>query len=125
MYLTRSYRTGFEAAHIINGHPKCGVKHGHSYKLEVNIMGTAEKFIDFADIKRNVEDCVMDLDHKDLGDVTAEEIAYSISLHLTNVGYKGHIRLWETDKFSVTLEIGNAVWENERSGGLRAFAKYK
>jgi len=112
MDIQRTYECGFEAAHIIEGHPKCGNKHGHSYKLRIIIAGETEKWLDFADIKTNVDSYIMtNFDHQDLGNITAEEIAGKIAQHLSSLGWQGEISLNETAKFGVAMVFGKAVME--------------
>lgn len=99
----RIYRVTFEAAHYIEGHPKCGVKHGHSYHLCVNLHSDdLNKWIDFADIKGDVDEFVMKkLDHQDLGNASAEEISKKIADYLEKIGYHGNLDLFETEKYGV------------------------
>lgn len=79
-------RYSFEAAHSLPNVPaghRCGKKHGHSYRLEVEVAGQVEErsgwIVDFADLDVVVAPLVADLDHEDLNDhhrnPTAEAIA--------------------------------------------------
>lgn len=76
--LQRSYR--FEAAHHLprapEGH-RCRRLHGHSYRVEVNVMGRAGAdsgwVVDFADIDCRVEPVRAQLDHQLLNDITGLE----------------------------------------------------
>lgn len=84
--LERSYR--FEAAHylphVAESHA-CKRLHGHSYRLDVIVIGSADKrtgwVIDFADIDAVVEPVRARLDHQLLNDFeglsnpTSEELA--------------------------------------------------
>ena len=52
-----------DAAHFIPGHPKCGRLHGHTYQVEVKLVGILEHqpyLIDYGDIKNIVHA----LDHR-------------------------------------------------------------
>jgi 6-pyruvoyl tetrahydropterin synthase/QueD family protein len=106
MKFQRVYRSTFEAGHFIEGHPKCGVQHGHSYHLNVYIDGDIDKWLDFADIKKSVDNYVQkELDHHFLGNISAEQIAKDIALKMEMAGYHGKLELMETDKFGVTLQF--------------------
>jgi 6-pyruvoyl-tetrahydropterin synthase len=109
MLLLRGYKTSFEAAHYIKGHPKCGKKHGHSYHLEVRMQGWSDQFLDFAKIKEDVEAILVqpNFDHTDLGNRSAEDIAMDIGKQLASKQYVGELELHETDKFSVKIQFGN------------------
>ena len=64
-----SARFTFEAAHHLDGHPKCGRLHGHSYKLEVTVNTVASIPIssDFGVLKAVVRRVIIDkFDHQDL-----------------------------------------------------------
>ena len=101
----RIYRTHFESAHYIEGHPKCGVKHGHSYNLKIKVHGDLNEFLDFHDIKTNVEDLLdKKYDHRDLGNCTCETLAQQIQFELKEI-FKAHvdIELFETAKFGVGI----------------------
>lgn len=60
----------FSAAHRLVGHPgKCASLHGHNYVVNVDIRGDnphANMVMDFADIKRYLDDIVSVLDHATL-----------------------------------------------------------
>ena len=108
----------FDACHFLPGHNgKCANMHGHTYKLEVTVTRMNKQLIaegssrgmimDFTDLKRIVNACVIDLvDHADLTKVyrfrtTAENMAIHIfeTLNhvLSNQGVEvTRIKLWET-----------------------------
>jgi len=63
----------FEAGHHLPNHPKCGIKHGHSFQLEVSVEGRIRKetgmVIDFHDLKAIVNSYIIEkVDHKYLND---------------------------------------------------------
>jgi len=100
----RIYKSIFEAGHFIEGHPKCGVQHGHSYHLDVKILEPEllTHWVDFADIKHLVDNFVQTtFDHQYLGNKSAEQIATDIAAYLTDHGHHGHLILMETEKFGV------------------------
>jgi len=109
MIMERIYKTSFSAAHVIKGHPKCGKTHGHNYHLVVKVSARHDEWIDFAIIKRAVWNVLDEhYDHRDLGPVTAEELAIDIcrfvknELHvILSKEYVVNIELWETDNFGV------------------------
>ncbi|KGQ54795.1 6-carboxytetrahydropterin synthase QueD [Gallibacterium anatis] len=123
----------FDMAHLLDGHDgKCQNLHGHTYKLQVIVSGETENngakkgmVIDFADLKRAVNDLIISpMDHAFIYDQsseretkiaqllqqlnsktfalpvrsTAENLAQFIFQRLQeNVGFHLHsIRLWET-----------------------------
>ncbi len=96
----------FEAAHQLPWHEgKCRNLHGHSYRLEVTVVGPIGAngiVVDFADIKRVVErDVIKRFDHRYLNDLidnpTAELVAAEIwkSVEAADLAVS-RIRLWET-----------------------------
>lgn len=81
--LSKRYR--FEAAHrlphVPEGH-KCHRLHGHSFEVEVSVLGTVDPrmgwLVDFDEISNVVEPLLMDeLDHRTLNDVSGLENATS------------------------------------------------
>lgn len=59
----------FDSAHRVEGHPKCGRLHGHTYHLEVEVAARYldEKtgfVIDFSDLDNIVKFIVGNLDHR-------------------------------------------------------------
>jgi 6-pyruvoyltetrahydropterin/6-carboxytetrahydropterin synthase len=102
--VTRTFT--FEAAHQLPWHDgKCRQLHGHSYRLEVTVVGPIGEHgivVDFADIKRVVEREVIDrYDHRFLNDFlenpTAELIAADIwkTVEAADLPVT-RIKLWET-----------------------------
>lgn len=112
--LERIYKSSFEAAHLIKGHPKCGVPHGHSYHLNVYFNGDIEVWVDFHDLKTAVDSFVQTkYDHQDLGDMTAEKIAAEIATYLQDSNYSGYLELFETEKFGVRLHFHKRIHQVE------------
>lgn len=101
----RIYKTSFEAAHYIEGHVKCGSIHGHSFNLTVKLFEKDLKhWIDFEDIKKQVDmHLIKTFDHKNLGNITCEEIAIKISEFLLSKRYTGSIQLNETNQFGIEI----------------------
>lgn len=95
----------FDSSHLLPGHPKCGVPHGHTYKVEVTVEGPLVDgmVIDFADLKASVRGLLKQLDHKDLNTIlpypTCENIASEILARLsqTFAGKRLCVRVWEGD----------------------------
>lgn len=100
-------RFEFQASHRLPRHPgKCRNLHGHTYFLEVWCEGPVDPdsgmVLDFGDVKRVVNDRVLDLlDHSHLNDrlenPTAENIAEWIwqQLAASTLGVT-EVRLYET-----------------------------
>jgi len=101
--IARLYKREFAAAHIIAGHPKCGRMHGHNYTLLVKVYGRSSEWLDFEEIKRNVDQLVDGkYDHRDMGNMTCETLARQLQEQLSNsFGSRVEIELWETGKFGV------------------------
>ena len=66
----------FEAAHTLPNVPaghKCGRLHGHSYRIDIHIVGEIDPqtgwVMDFGDLKQAVEPVLEKLDHAFLNDV--------------------------------------------------------
>lgn len=110
----------FCAAHILVGHQgKCANLHGHNYKTEVCVKGSKLNdlglLIDFADLKKYVNEIVDTLDHKYLNEInyppflegktSAENVAKYIydklDNKLDNQADIQYVRIWETAKYSV------------------------
>ena len=100
----------FEAAHILPWHPgKCARLHGHSYRLDVTLLGPLQSdgpsrgmVEDFDTISRVVEREIIDvLDHRSLNDFlenpTAEAIACWIWQRIIDhLDRLDELTLWET-----------------------------
>jgi len=101
--IARLYRREFAAAHIIAGHPRCGRQHGHNYMLLAKVYGNSAQWVDFEDIKRQVDQFIDErYDHRDMGNMTCETLARQIQEQLSNYfKTKVEIELWETGKFGV------------------------
>ncbi len=101
--IARLYKREFAAGHIIAGHPKCGRQHGHNYLLLAKVYGQSTEWLDFEDIKRQVDKFIDEkYDHRDLGDMTCERLARELQQALSNC-FKTNVKieLWETGKFGV------------------------
>src|SRR5688572_14613601 len=95
----------FDSSHMLPGHPKCGVPHGHTYKVEVTVAGELKNgmVIDFADLKAAVRGLLKQLDHKDLNTIlpypTCENISNEILGRLKQSFPHNPmcVRVWEGD----------------------------
>lgn len=66
--MKRIYIGKFHADHFIADHPTCGVLHGHTYHLRVEVDFPTEQWLDFGDLKKAVETLLKDhYDHTTLG----------------------------------------------------------
>ena len=112
--VTRVSRTfSFEAAHQLEWHPgACKNLHGHSYRVEVTVVGPLDDngiVIDFSDLEDVVRAEVIDrFDHTYLNDLlpnpTAELIAADIWSRLNDAGLDlDRIVLWETENSKVEI----------------------
>lgn len=67
----------FSAAHLLVGHPTCGVLHGHNYQVEVTVSRDTLRedgmVVDFTDLKRILREVTDPLDHSYLNQVIRQE----------------------------------------------------
>lgn len=107
-------RFTFASAHYLpdyNG--KCKQLHGHTYVLEVSIIGEVNPdtgmVMDFHQLDYTVKSKVLEyLDHKCLNDVIKNPTAENVALWIMNelckhVKEKISIKLWETETSHVEL----------------------
>ena len=101
-------RTDFESAHLLEGHPKCGLLHGHSYKAEVWLTGKPKgswNFIfDFVEIKNYFQR----FDHSGTVIIqSVEELALEAAerFYGDNVT-KVVVRIWETATSYAEVTLG-------------------
>jgi 6-pyruvoyltetrahydropterin/6-carboxytetrahydropterin synthase len=59
-----------DCAHFLPGHKKCGVLHGHTYKVEVIIEGENKTgmILDFDNMKLIIREVLAEYDHRSLND---------------------------------------------------------
>lgn len=59
-------REHIDCAHFLPGHPRCGQLHGHTYRVEIAIVGEAKDgmLMDFADLKQEVRAVLSRYDHR-------------------------------------------------------------
>ena len=101
----------FDSSHRLPGHPKCGVLHGHTYRVEVEVEGPVRDgmVVDFDDLKRAVREVVRPLDHADLNGVldvpTCENLC---GLFLDRLG-----PLFRGRRLTVRLYEGDGKWAEE------------
>ena len=101
--IARLYKREFAAAHIIAGHPRCGRMHGHNYQLLAKVYGQSSEWLDFEDIKKQVDKFIDEkYDHHDIGNMTCERLARELQEQLS-IFFKSPVKieLWETGKFGV------------------------
>ncbi len=98
------YIEHMDCAHFLPGHPKCGVLHGHTYKVEVIIEGENKTgmIMDFADMKKNIRAVLAEYDHRALNDF----LEYPSVENICEMLHKRFAEKWE---FPFTIR----VWEGE------------
>jgi 6-pyruvoyltetrahydropterin/6-carboxytetrahydropterin synthase len=102
--MKRIYKTTFDAAHFIKGHPKCGKLHGHTYHLTVKIPDKTGNFKDFIEIKEIIDRVLEEFDHNNLGNETCEELAIEIKTKIQQHFIETiEVELMETEHFGVEL----------------------
>lgn len=107
----------FSAAHKLKNHEKCGVLHGHNYRVEVFVIGDKLKngmLIDFHILKKITDKVKEKYDHKYLNDFveqpTAENLAKLIFDEISSLLSKYNVKLekvrvWETEKLYAEFSI--------------------
>ena len=91
-----------DCAHFLPGHPKCGVLHGHTYRVEISVEGKPKDglIIDFADLKQTLREVLSDYDHRSWNDFLAypsvENICELLSAKLgERLSLPHTLRVWE------------------------------
>ncbi len=93
----------FDSMHLLPGHPKCGVPHGHTYRVEVAVEGPVVEgmVIDFDHLKRSLREVLKVFDHVDLNTLLAFPSCENLSAEILR-GLKARIpdrklrvRIWE------------------------------
>ena len=112
----------FDSMHLLPGHPKCGVPHGHTWKVEVVAEGPVVRgmVMDFADLKRAMKEVVAAFDHTDLNLLlpipTCEYITFELLRRLKEqISQKLTIRVWEGEGKWAELEEAPGVLEQARA----------
>ncbi len=96
-------RSHFDSMHSLPGHPKCGVPHGHTYVVEVQVEGepVGGIVVDFDALKSALREVLAPFDHADLNRLltypSCEAIAMEIHrrLKLRVEGRRLAVRVWE------------------------------
>src|SRR3989304_7996270 len=84
--IARLYKREFAAAHIIAGHPRCGRNDGHNYQLLAKVYGLSSEWLDFEDIKKQVDKFIDEkYDHHDMGNMTCERLARELQKRLSKI----------------------------------------
>ena len=93
-----------DCAHSLPGHPKCGIPHGHTYKVECVVEGTLKNgmVMDFADLKLAVQSVLTQYDHHSWNDFleypSVENICDLLHRELAKtIAFPCTLRVWEGD----------------------------
>src|SRR3989338_4098871 len=93
-----------DSMHLLSGHPKCGVPHGHTYKVEVTAEGPVVNgmVIEFDMLKQVVRRILKELDHVDLNKIlqypSCENICAELHKRIKEkIKQKISVRVWEGD----------------------------
>ena len=95
----------FDSMHLLPGHPKCGVPHGHTYRVEVVVEGPVQRgmVVDFDALKSALREILKTFDHTDLNKLlefpSCENLATEIHKRLKArfADKKLAVRIWEGD----------------------------
>ena len=101
-------REHFDSMHLLPGHPKCGVPHGHTYVVEAVVEGPLKDgmVVDFDVLKRELRGILRELDHTDLNVRLPFPSCENICLHI-------HERLRRTihqERIAVRVWEGEGKW---------------
>lgn len=120
--ITATKEFNFCAAHYLPGHEKCGVHHGHNYRVLVTFEGDEvnDMVVDFAKIKEVVQPIIDELDHQHLNvffplsieqDRQTPNIRKSAFDRMRNMPTAENIAkyLWEAIKSASTFLTGELV----------------
>src|SRR4051812_20383217 len=102
MRVGRSFHV--DSSHVLPGHPKCGVMHGHTYRFDVVVEGPDEDamVIDFDELRSKADAFLDGFDHVHLNEVLAMPTVENLARHVY-AGLKRElpglalIRVWEGD----------------------------
>ena len=91
--------------HLLPGHPKCGVPHGHTYNVEVSVEGPLRNgmVIDFDELKTALRGVLKELDHTDLNKILEFPSCENLCTHILGKLRKKIdqekivVRVWEGD----------------------------
>jgi 6-pyruvoyltetrahydropterin/6-carboxytetrahydropterin synthase len=103
-----------DSSHVLPGHPKCGVMHGHTYRFDIVLSGpedAAGMVMDFGEMRDRVEAFLAHLDHAHLNEVlpvpTVENIARYVFAGLSKeIPQLSLVRVWEGDGKYAEYEPG-------------------
>ena len=91
-----------DCAHHLSGHTKCGVPHGHTYRVDVVIESEHKggMIVDFAKLKEQARAVLAKYDHRDWNTVlevpTVENICELLHKELsTRIKFPLTVRVWE------------------------------
>jgi 6-pyruvoyltetrahydropterin/6-carboxytetrahydropterin synthase len=91
-----------DSAHSLPGHVKCGVLHGHTYRVELIIEGEPEKgmVLDFGEMKTLLKDVLKKYDHRLFNDFIEYPSVENICLLLrkdleAKIKHRFVLRVWE------------------------------
>jgi len=94
----------FDSSHVLPGHPKCGVLHGHTYRVEVVVEGdeAEDMVLDFDELRRHVRRVIDELDHAHLNELlpmpTVENLARWMRDRLVaDLPQLAALKVWEGD----------------------------
>jgi len=102
----------FSSAHLLPGHKKCGVLHGHTYAVHAKLYGEKDKqdfVIDFSIVKSSLRKISDRLDHKIL--IPKKNTYFQINDEEIQVAFDGKKYVFPK-KDCILLPIKNATAEN-------------
>ncbi|WP_321418684.1 6-carboxytetrahydropterin synthase QueD [uncultured Methanomethylovorans sp.] len=92
-----------DSAHYLPQHKKCGIVHGHTYKVEIVIEGEKSEngmVMDFYDIKRIVKEVLKEYDHRLLNDILEFPSVENLCEHMhrnlsSKLNFPLSVKVWE------------------------------
>ena len=102
--------------HRLPGHPRCGVPHGHTYSVEVQVEGPVVDgmVVDFADLKRSLREVLDPLDHADLNAILEVPSCENICAEILS---RLRARVGDGKRLTVRVYEGQGKWAEASGGG--------
>ena len=102
----------FDSMHLLPGHPKCGVPHGHTYRVAVEVEGPIVDgmVMDFGLLKRSLREILKPLDHTDLNKLMAVPSCENLCVEILS---KLKPLLGDGRRLTVRVYEGDAKWAEE------------
>jgi 6-pyruvoyltetrahydropterin/6-carboxytetrahydropterin synthase len=107
--MTTGIRMSFDAAHYLPNHPKCGKVHGHTWTVEVKVLGPVNPstgmVVDFSTLKEQLKAILSEFDHRLINDTLQIPTCENICTYIYN-----KLRGFGQDVCHVKVQEGEGGW---------------